>query len=116
MIPCARSLALAAVLGPRIGATAVRRTIWPPQTQQFHGRTQTLRGRTQRLHANHLVSDGTVRARTTDPEMLNAWGVAFFPGGPFWVSDHAVASPCFPVRALRTGIWTSRPVWPRVPS
>jgi hypothetical protein len=36
----------------------------------------------------NLVSDGAVRARTTDPKLLNAWGVAFFPGGPFWVSDN----------------------------
>jgi hypothetical protein len=24
----------------------------------------------------------------TDPNLLNPWGVAFFPGGPFWVSDN----------------------------
>ena len=24
----------------------------------------------------------------TDPSLLNPWGVAFFPGGPFWISDN----------------------------
>jgi uncharacterized protein (TIGR03118 family) len=36
----------------------------------------------------NLVSDGAVPAVTTDPNLLNPWGVAFFPGGPFWVSDN----------------------------
>ena len=36
----------------------------------------------------NLVSDGTVPAVTTDPNLLNPWGIAFFPGGPFWISDN----------------------------
>src|ERR1700751_469054 len=40
----------------------------------------------------NLVSDGSVTAKTTDPDLVNPWGVAFFPGGPFWASDNA-ASP-----------------------
>jgi uncharacterized protein (TIGR03118 family) len=27
-------------------------------------------------------------AITTDPDLINPWGVAFFPGGPFWISDN----------------------------
>jgi uncharacterized protein (TIGR03118 family) len=36
----------------------------------------------------NLVSDGAIPAPTTDAKLLNAWGVAFFPGGPFWVADN----------------------------
>ncbi|HEY0526826.1 MAG TPA: TIGR03118 family protein [Stellaceae bacterium] len=36
----------------------------------------------------NLVSDGAVTAQTTDPDLKNAWGVAFFPGGPFWIADN----------------------------
>ncbi|MGA8569118.1 MAG: TIGR03118 family protein, partial [Candidatus Binataceae bacterium] len=36
----------------------------------------------------NLVSDGSVTAKTVDPDLLNPWGVAFFPGGPFWISDN----------------------------
>jgi len=40
----------------------------------------------------NLVSDGWVTADHTDPALKNPWGVAYFPGGPFWISDNA-ASP-----------------------
>src|ERR1700683_277529 len=36
----------------------------------------------------NLVTDGAVSAVTTDPNLLNPWGIAFFPGGPFWISDN----------------------------
>jgi len=36
----------------------------------------------------NLVSDGKISAVTTDPNLLNPWGIAFFPGGPFWISDN----------------------------
>src|SRR5229473_5368405 len=36
----------------------------------------------------NLVSDGAVAATTTDPNLLNPWGIAFFPGSPFWISDN----------------------------
>jgi uncharacterized protein (TIGR03118 family) len=35
-----------------------------------------------------LVSDGVIMAAHTDSNMLNAWGVAAAPGGPFWISDN----------------------------
>jgi uncharacterized protein (TIGR03118 family) len=37
----------------------------------------------------NLVSDGTVQAVTTDPNLKNPWGIAFFPElSPFWISDN----------------------------
>jgi uncharacterized protein (TIGR03118 family) len=41
---------------------------------------------------HNLVSDKAAAtnpvADHTDPDLLNPWGVAFFPGGPFWISDN----------------------------
>ncbi len=36
----------------------------------------------------NLISDGAISATTTDPNLLNAWGITSFPGGPFWISDN----------------------------
>ena len=39
----------------------------------------------------NLVSDKAAARlwrANIDPNLLNPWGVAFFPGGPFWVSDN----------------------------
>jgi uncharacterized protein (TIGR03118 family) len=38
----------------------------------------------------NLVSDKPAAAVAlhTDPNLLNPWGVAFFPNGPFWISDN----------------------------
>src|SRR2546421_4495988 len=41
----------------------------------------------------NLVSDLPGRSTTTDPQLLNPWGVVNPPGGPLWVSDNA------------TGVW-----------
>ena len=38
-------------------------------------------------HTN-LVSDGAVSAVHTDSHLVNPWGIAFSPTGPFWVSDN----------------------------
>jgi uncharacterized protein (TIGR03118 family) len=35
-----------------------------------------------------LVSDGAVAASHTDATLQNAWGLAFAPGGAFWVADN----------------------------
>jgi uncharacterized protein (TIGR03118 family) len=44
------------------------------------------------VHAQYqvtnLVSNQPKTARTTDPLLLNAWGLAYGPGGPFWTSDN----------------------------
>ena len=36
----------------------------------------------------NLVSDGLIPARVVDPNLINPWGVADSPTGPFWVSDN----------------------------
>src|SRR5438477_1842698 len=36
----------------------------------------------------NLVSDGSVPARHTDPNLVNPWGISLGPTGPFWVSDN----------------------------
>jgi uncharacterized protein (TIGR03118 family) len=36
----------------------------------------------------NLVSDGATPATTTDPNLLNSWGITSFPGGPFWIADN----------------------------
>jgi len=41
------------------------------------------------LRQINLVSDVPGLARTTDPNLVNAWGIAFNPaGGPFWIADN----------------------------
>ena len=37
----------------------------------------------------NLTSDLTGKAKHTDPLLKNAWGVAYSPNAPFWVSDEA---------------------------
>ncbi|HSV12716.1 MAG TPA: TIGR03118 family protein [Tepidisphaeraceae bacterium] len=36
----------------------------------------------------NLVSDGSIAGTTGDPDLVNPWGVAFAPGGEFWISDN----------------------------
>jgi uncharacterized protein (TIGR03118 family) len=36
----------------------------------------------------NLVSDGAASAVTTDMHLKNPWGIANFPGGPFWIADN----------------------------
>lgn len=36
----------------------------------------------------NLVSDGFLAAEHTDPNLVNAWGIAFNPFGPVWVADN----------------------------
>ncbi len=38
-------------------------------------------------HLANLVSNQAKTARHIDPLLVNAWGLAYGPGGPFWVSD-----------------------------
>jgi uncharacterized protein (TIGR03118 family) len=38
----------------------------------------------------NLVSDGAVKAVTTDPNLVNPWGLAYGPTSPFWVNDNGV--------------------------
>ena len=43
---------------------------------------------TTKFAQTNLVSDVAGTAAVTDPNLVNPWGVAFAPGGPFWVSDN----------------------------
>jgi uncharacterized protein (TIGR03118 family) len=36
----------------------------------------------------NLVSDMAGVAAHTDPKLINPWGISFFPGQPFWISDN----------------------------
>src|SRR5437762_1920198 len=36
----------------------------------------------------NLASDVPGLARVTDPNLVDPWGVAFSPTGPFWFADH----------------------------
>jgi uncharacterized protein (TIGR03118 family) len=36
----------------------------------------------------HLVSNQAGMAAHTDPLLVNAWGLVYGPGGPFWISDN----------------------------
>jgi uncharacterized protein (TIGR03118 family) len=36
----------------------------------------------------NLSSDLKGVAANTDPQLINPWGIAFFPGAPFWVADN----------------------------
>jgi uncharacterized protein (TIGR03118 family) len=78
MIPCFRTIAyaaaLAACLGPAWSETAAPGDN-SPSARNAYARTD-------------LVSNGAVPAATSDPKLLNAWGVAFIPGGPFWIADN----------------------------
>jgi uncharacterized protein (TIGR03118 family) len=46
---------------------------------------------TQSFTATTLVSDGAVSAPHTDPNLKNAWGIAFNPKGFFWVADNGTS-------------------------
>jgi len=36
----------------------------------------------------NLVSNLAGKAKHQDPSLVNAWGIAYAPGGPFWISDN----------------------------
>jgi uncharacterized protein (TIGR03118 family) len=42
----------------------------------------------QRYDQTNLTSDVPGWALHTDPHLVNPWGLAFFPGNPFWISDN----------------------------
>jgi len=58
----------------------------------------------------NLVSDLTI-AKTLDPLFVNPWGVAFVPGGPFWVADNGRG-----VATLYDGAGTKVPVTFTIPA
>src|SRR5947209_19102721 len=44
------------------------------------------------FHETDLVSDRAGRAQFTDPNLVNPWGMAYAPSGPFWVSDNGTGN------------------------
>ena len=36
----------------------------------------------------NLVSDGSVPATKSDPNLVNPWGISFSSASPFWVTNH----------------------------
>ena len=36
----------------------------------------------------NLISDGSVPAQETDPNLVNPWGVSYSPTSPFWISEN----------------------------
>jgi len=62
---------------------------------------------------HNLVSDNPAAAAAdnTDPNLLNPWGVAFFPGGPFWISDNGAG-----VSTLYDGTGTKTPLTVTIPA
>jgi hypothetical protein len=53
----------------------------------------------------NLVADVKGQAIHTDPVLVNAWGLAFFPHGPFWVADTGTG--------ISNRLWPSRQTPPR---
>lgn len=43
---------------------------------------------TNSYQQTNLVSDMAGAAAHTDPKLINPWGISFFPGEPFWISDN----------------------------
>jgi uncharacterized protein (TIGR03118 family) len=47
-----------------------------------HGATTTF------TQTNLISNDPSIPPQTTDPNLINPWGVSFSPTGPFWISDN----------------------------
>lgn len=45
-------------------------------------------GNTHKFSQTNLVSDQAGAATVEDSDLVNAWGIAFSPTGPFWISDN----------------------------
>jgi uncharacterized protein (TIGR03118 family) len=58
----------------------------------------------------NLVSDGAITAKTSDRNLQNPWGLAAFPGGPFWIADNKTG-----VSTLYTGQGIIVPLTVKIP-
>ena len=76
--------------------------------------------RAQYLETN-LVSDGSVPAAFTDPNLIDPWGASFTATSPFWISDQASnfrnpsTNASSPVTTLNTGTGASIPLIVNIP-
>src|SRR5262249_40423909 len=53
-----------------------------------YGLTVIPRADAQGYKQTNLISNIPGLAESTHPTLLNPWGIAFFPGAPFWVNDN----------------------------
>jgi uncharacterized protein (TIGR03118 family) len=58
----------------------------------------------------NLTSDGSVPASVTDPHLVNAWGMSFAPGGPWWLSDNGTG-----LTTLYSGVGAIAPLVVTIP-
>ena len=69
-----------------LGATGM--SFLDPSDAIYHFNVHSKR---QLFSQSNLVSDdqtGHLNAQIQDPNLINPWGVAFSPGGPFWVNNN----------------------------
>ena len=57
----------------------------------------------------NLVSNQAGKAKHQDKALVNAWGMSFFPRGPFWISDNGTGVTTFYDRQGREGGASHRP-------
>jgi uncharacterized protein (TIGR03118 family) len=67
-------------------------------------------GHDLRVHQRNLVADRPGHAKLTDPNLVNAWGLAFGPTTPAWVADNGTG-----VSTLYRGATSMDPKPSRVP-
>lgn len=72
-------LAVVSLVGALVGLAAV-------QPAQARGHDQT------HVRVVRLVSDQAGMAATTDPDLVNAWGLAFSPTSPLWVANNGTST------------------------
>jgi uncharacterized protein (TIGR03118 family) len=63
----------------------------PPATSMFDALMAEAKGHVAiegNVTQENIVADQAGMAKTTDPHLLNAWGLAFNPSGPAWVSSN----------------------------
>jgi uncharacterized protein (TIGR03118 family) len=77
-VPRSRSVLMLAAVGAISAATSF--ATLPP--------TEAGMASHNSFHRLNLVADTAGRARITDPNLVNAWGLAFSPTSPLWVSNN----------------------------
>ncbi len=63
----------------------------------------------------NLVSDVPGQAQVTDPNLVNPWGLSFFPTSPLWVSDNGTDLSTLYAGGIHGGAQTINPLVVRIP-
>jgi uncharacterized protein (TIGR03118 family) len=92
-----RTLAVTAGVAA-VGAAAATFALLPAQAGDQGGRNNSFR-------EVRLVADRHGQARTTDPQLVNPWGLAASPTSPLWVSNNGTST-----STLYQGITSGKPV------